>query len=195
MQSLDTNVFTEYFCKFLNAKTIDLVYLVNKQYNQIIKKDIKHLFNLYWEVFSTYGKKKPAKLKCKEFLKDGKREGYRFRWFPNGRIWLKKFYKEGKHEGEQLEWHENGQLYRRDFYKDDNRIGEHLQWRQDGKLEAKEFYKEGELIREIEWDEDGELFYDVHHYPDCDCEMVGGCGCEIEPSFVRSDCNYFDSYR
>jgi len=49
MNTLDENIFTDSICPYLTGKIIDDILLVNKQYNKVVKADLKHLYNLFWE--------------------------------------------------------------------------------------------------------------------------------------------------
>jgi len=113
---------------------------VNKQYNKVVKADLKHLYNLFWEIKEGLH----GFIKYKEIYKDAKLEGEQL-WWENGQLFSKLFYKEGKQEGEQESWWENGQLMSKYFYKDGKKEGEQLTWHRNGQLVSKEFYKEGKL--------------------------------------------------
>ena len=142
MDTLDNNIFTDRVCPLLSGKIIDNILLVNKDYNSILKADMKHLYSLFWsvkEITTGYNEK------IKKIYKDGKLEGEQLGWWYNGQLEYKEFYKDGKLDGEQLWWYSNGQLEYKHFYKDGKMDGERLKWFEDGQLEYKEFYKDGKL--------------------------------------------------
>jgi len=166
MNTLDKNVFTCVICPLLTGKIIDDIMLVNKEYNTILKNDMKHLRGLFWTVEETtdihfYIKRKRVlkdwkkegeqlawysrvgHLESKLFYKEGKLEGEQLRWYRNGPLLYKSFYKEGKFEGEQESWYRNGQLATKHFYKDKKLEGEQLSWWKNGELSLEEFYKDG----------------------------------------------------
>ena len=157
MDTLDNNIFTDRVCPLLSGKIIDNILLVNKDYNSILKADMKHLYSLFWsvkEITTGYNEK------IKKIYKDGKLEGEQLWWCEDGQLEYKEFYKDGKKEGEQLWWCEDGQLEYKEFYKDGKMDGEQLGWYSNGQLEYKEFYKDGKLDGEqLKWFEDGQLEY------------------------------------
>ena len=114
--TLDDNVFTDCICPFLSGEIVDHILLLNKHYNRIVKADMVHLYNLYWEM--DYDEYTNGQLRYKCLFKDGKQEGEQIGWHENGQLAYKLFYKDWKKEGEQLRWFENGQLNYKHFYKD-----------------------------------------------------------------------------
>jgi len=120
--------------------------LVNKQYNKLVKADLKHLYlyNLFWEIkegLRTHG------FKYKKIYKDGKLEGEQLEWWRgNGKLYTKSFYKDGGLEWEQLRWYRNGQLWSKTVYRDGKLEGEQLSWLNNGQLFSKTFYKDGKKI-------------------------------------------------
>ena len=184
MNTLDTNIFTEHVCPHLTGKTIDDMFLVNKQYHAIVKANTKHFYRLFWvtkermcsigytyierykdeklerEQLSWYplSRYPSGQLSTKEFYKGGEKEGEEICWWDNGQLMSKSFYKEGKQEGEQLIWYRNGQLESKKFYKDGKEEGEELRWYSTGQLFSKKFYKEGKFEGEhLEWYSTGQL--------------------------------------
>jgi len=137
MDTLDVNIFTDCICPYLTGEIIDNVLLVNKNYNAIVKADMKHLYNLFWEIKE--GQRKYG-LKYKEIYKDGNREGEQLGWYRNGKIYSKEFYKKGKNEGEQIWWFENGKIWYKEFFKNGVQEGEQLIWYADGRLKGKNLY-------------------------------------------------------
>ena len=137
MNTLDENIFTDCICPYLTGGIMDDILLVNKQYNKVVKADMKHLYSLFWEIKEgrrTHG------LKYKEIYKDEKLEGEQLKWWENGQLATKKFYKDGKQEGKYLEWYKDGQLCCKSFYKEGKLAGEQLYWYKDGQLYSTEFY-------------------------------------------------------
>jgi len=123
MDTLDSNIFTDCICPYLTGKIIDNVLLVNKQYNTIVKADMKHLYNLFWyreENILNGG------YKYINIYKDGKQ----IAWYPTGNILCEEFYKEGKQEGEKFVWFVDGQLKYKDLYKD-GKFYERITWYDD----------------------------------------------------------------
>ena len=92
MNTLDENIFTACICPYLTGKIIDDILLVNKQYNKVVKADMKHLYNLFWKVEYS----EILGHKSKSLFKDGKLEGEQLEWWKNGQLLNKKFCKEGK---------------------------------------------------------------------------------------------------
>jgi len=121
MNTLDENIFTDCICPYLTGGIIDNMLLVNKQYNKVVKADMKHLYNLFWEIKE--GRRKKYGFKYKEIYKDEKLEGEQLEWYEDGQLFSKQFYKDGKKEGEQLCWWKNGQLMSKSFYKEGNMEG------------------------------------------------------------------------
>jgi len=144
MDTLDNNIFTDCICRLLTGKNIDNILLVNKQYNAIVKADMKHLYKLFWTIteMSLNGK-----IVHKSSLKDRKLEGEQLRWYTNGQLSSKEFYKGGKKEGEQLRWWNNGQLEHKEFYKEGKLEGERFDWYINGNLCSKRFYNNGKFER------------------------------------------------
>jgi len=142
MNTLDENIFTYCICPYLTGKIIDDILLVNKQYNKVVKADLKHLYNLFWEIKE--GRRKYG-FKYKEIYKDEKLEGEQLEWYEDGQLASKEFYKDGKQEGKQIRWFENGQLLSKEFYKEGKKEGEQLCWWNNGQLLYTEFYKDGKL--------------------------------------------------
>ena len=140
MNTLDENIFTDYVCPRLTGKIIDDILLVNKQYNKVVKADLKNLYNLFWEIKEGL---RSEDFKYKDIYKDGKLEGEQLEWYEDGQLFSKQFYKDGKKEGEQLCWWKNGQLMSKSFYKEGKKEGEQIRWFENGQLSSLESYKEG----------------------------------------------------
>jgi len=121
MNTLDENIFTDYICPYLTGKIIDDVLLVNKQYNKVVKADMKHLYSLFWTIEEGLSGPEYGGGTYKYIYKDGETEGEQLSWWPNGQLRTKQFYKDRKQEGEQLQWYSDGPLFSKQFYKDGKR--------------------------------------------------------------------------
>jgi len=140
MNFIDNNIFTEIICPILNGKIIDNILLVNKKFNSLIKKDMKHLYNLFHTTEEGYYNNG----RYKSTFKDNKRISD-IMWFANGQIQCKYLFKEGIIEGEQLQWFSDGKLKNKDFYKNGKKHGEQLSWYSCGQLFYKHFYNKGTI--------------------------------------------------
>lgn len=90
--------------------------------------------------------------------KNGKREGEFKIWYPNGILDIQRFYKNGREEGEAVEWYVSGNISSRTMYKNGKKDGLTEAWHENGVLRLKCYYKDDiEDGEEIHWYDNGNM--------------------------------------
>ena len=76
-------------------------------------------------------------------------------WYSNGQKSVETTYKDGEWDGLWTVWYDNGQKWSEKTYKDGKLDGKRTKWYENGQKWYEVTYKDGELIKETNWDKDG----------------------------------------
>jgi len=97
---------------------------------------------------------------------DGREEGLRCVWWPNGRIRRKQGLKKGLGSGVTRSWHFNGQIARRGSMRSGGFVGAYETWLPNGQLTWQRYQDEkGDRVGyERMWNDDGELIYLAYYH-------------------------------
>lgn len=86
--------------------------------------------------------------------------GVAFDQLPDGRLVGEITYKDGMMHGRSQDWLPSGQLIEETYYKYNVRHGASREWYPNGKKKKYEYFIRGTLIRNLAWDEQGQLTED-----------------------------------
>jgi len=161
--------------RFLGKKTFretgelspknDGIYLTYFNRNGQISSEVK------WENGSVIGDYKSwyknGQLSLKVSYKNGVRDGIQKAYYLDGTPKYEDSYKNGWKNGSVKDWFENGQLKKEEHFKDDKRHGISQRYYNNGQIQTEQHFKSGELVKRIEWEENGDLLNGIikteHH--------------------------------
>lgn len=95
-----------------------------------------------WAVDGRYVNGRP---KIEQEYRDGKKWGFRKKWYENGQLMQRSQFDNGVLHGNMVEWHDNGVLMAEGAFKEGQLDGIVRRWYANGKKEAEYPYKNGKL--------------------------------------------------
>lgn len=91
----------------------------------------------------------------------------------DGTLMIRMYFKNGLKEGKAVRYYPNGQLQQVKFFENELEEGESLIWYEDGRLFKETIYENGEIVSQLQYDENGLPIFEHRFIDDLNDESLG----------------------